>query len=229
MKKLLLIFTLLLPALPAWAAPQQSHNEIRQAITRFVRMQTQSLPGKVEIKVDEIDRRLQLNACPALETFLPPGGHLLGNGTVGVRCPKSGTVSGWTLYVPVHITVTATLLVTNRPLPRGKVMSPDDFSDQSGVITQADMLTDPAQVTGKILRYGVGAGQILRQSMLRDPYAVVQGQNVPVVVEGRGFHVRSEGKALNNAAEGENVQVRTASGRVVSGTAQENGEVVVRP
>lgn len=230
MKKRLLMILLLLPAaLPAFAAPQQNHQEIRAAITRFVHAQTLSLPGKVDIKVNEIDNRLRLNACPALEVFLPPGGHLLGNGTVGVRCPGSSGSNSWKLFIPVHVTVTTTLLVTSQPLPRGKIMSADDFSGQSGVMTQADMLTDPKQIIGKVLKYSVAAGQSIRQEMLRDPYTVSQGQTVSVVVEGQGFKVRSQGKALNNAAEGQNVQVRTLSGRVISGVAQENGDVAVNP
>ena len=229
MKKYFLILALWLPVLPAQAAPLQSHKEIHQAITDFVRMQTRSLPGKVDIQVDEVDHRLQLEACPALEPFLPPGGHLLGNGTVGVRCVQSNGVRGWTLFVPVHVTVTTTLLVTSCPLPQDTVMAMNDFIGQTGELTQPSMLTDPALVVGKVLRYSMGAGQVLKQEMLRDPYTINEGQSVPVVVEGQGFKARSEGKALNNAAQGQYVQVRTSSGRVVSGIANANGEVVIRP
>jgi flagella basal body P-ring formation protein FlgA len=229
MKKHLLIWALWLPALPALAVPLQNHKEIHQAISDFVHAQTRMLSGKVDIRVDEIDGRLQLEACPALEPFLPPGGHLLGNGTVGVRCVQSNGVRGWTLFVPVHVTVTTTLLVTSRPLPQGTVMATNDFIGQTGELTQPSMLTDPELVVGKVLRYSMGAGQVLKQEMLRDPYTVTEGQSVPIVVEGQGFKARSEGKALNNAAQGQNVQVRTSSGRVVSGIANANGEVVIRP
>lgn len=225
----LLLALLLLPVSTAAAATLQSHEQIRTAITHYVRTQTQALPGKVDIKVNQIDDRLRLTACPKMEVFLPPNGRLLGNGTVGVRCPQTSKVKGWRLFVPVHVTVTTTLLVSSQPLSRGKLMSADDFTGQSGVMTQPDMLTDPAEIIGKVLKYSVGAGQVIRREMLRDPYAINQGQTVPVVVEGRGFKVRSQGRALNNAAKGQNVQVRTESGRVVSGTANENGEVTVRP
>ena len=229
MKIILLLLALLLPSSSATAAVQQNHDDIVKTITQFIREQTQGLPGKVEVTVEKVDPRLHLDACPAMEAFIPPGSHLLGNSIVGVRCPQTATTKGWTLFVPAHITVTTTLFVTSRPLPQGQVLGMEDFSGQSGMLTQPGILTDPAQITGKVLRFSVGAGQILRREMLRDPYTIVQGQNVPIVVEGAGFSVRSEGKALNNAAAGQNVQLRTASGRVVSGIAQENGEVVVRP
>lgn len=241
----LLPCVLLFIASPVWAGAQpgtqQSHSEIRAAIAAFVHAQTRTLPGQVTVKVEEIDRRVTLSACPALEAFLPPGSQLLGNSTVGVRCPKGspanqdarepGTTdkNGWTLFVPVHIKVSASLLVASRPLQQGHVLSAEDVASQSGELTQAGILTDPLQATGKILKYGIGAGQVLRQDMLRAPYAVTQGQTVQLQVEGVGFKVRSEGQALNNAAEGQNVQVRTISGQVVSGTAQSNGTVAVRP
>ena len=183
----------------------------------------------MDIKVDPIDGRLRLNACPDMEAFLPPGVHLPGNLAVGVRCPQSKGVLGWSVFVPAHVTVTTTLLVTSRPLPQGTVMSADDFNGQNGELTQSTLITNPSQVIGKVLRYGVAAGQALRQDMLRAPYAVTEGQTVPIVVQQDNFTVRSEGKALNNAAQGEDVQVRTSSGRVVTGTANASGEVVVQP
>ena len=76
----------LLCTMSAWAVPQQSHAEIHTTITAFVHEQTLTLPGQVTITVNEIDRRISLPACPALEAFLPPGGRLLGNSTVGIRC-----------------------------------------------------------------------------------------------------------------------------------------------
>jgi len=54
---------------------------------------------------------------------------------------------------------------------------------------------------------------VLKQDMLRAPYAVTQGQKVQLQVEGPGFKVHSEGLALSNAAEGQSVQIRTASGK----------------
>jgi len=88
-------------------------------------------------------------------------------------------------------------------------------------------LTDPSQVIGKTLRYGIAAGQVLREQMLRPAYSVTQGQTVQLVAKGTGFSINSEGAALNNASEGQSVQVRVKSSRVIGGVAQTNGVVEV--
>ena len=205
---------------------QQSHADIIAAVTAFVRAQTHSLPGQVAIKADEIDRRVVLSACPTLETFLPMGSRLLGNGMVGVRCPAQ---KGWTLFVPVHVTVSVDMLITNKAIPQGHMLTAEDLSSQHGELAQLDVLTDPTQAIGKILKNGLGAGQVLKQDMLRAPYVVTQGQTVQLQVAGAGFSIRSEGHALGNAAEGQAVQVKTGSGQVLSGTARADGIVEIRP
>ena len=228
MKKFHFLLTaiLLLLALPVHAVAQQSHADILNAVTAFVRAQTHDLPGKVTFKVNEIDPRTKRSACPKLEVFLPAGSQLLGNSMVGVRCPDK---NGWTLFVPVHVSVSVDMLITNKPLPQGRVLQAEDISIQNAEMTQTGILIAPSQAIGKILKNGVGAGQVLKQEMLRAPYVVTQGQMVQLQAVGAGFSVRSEGQALNDAAEGQIVKVKTASGQMVSGTALPGGVVEIRP
>jgi flagella basal body P-ring formation protein FlgA len=63
--------------------------------------------------------------------------------------------------------------------------------------------------------------------MLRQPMVVRQGQNVRVVSGGAGFQVSGEGRAMANALAGQVVQVRLASGQVISGIAQNDGSIAV--
>lgn len=205
---------------------QQNHAEIHEAVTTFVSKQTSAMQGQVAIKVDDIDRRTARPACPALEIFLPPGAQLLGNSMVGVRCPGK---KGWTLFVPVHVKVSVNMLIASKPLPQGQVLRAEDISSQNGELTQTGILTDPAQAVGKVLKFGVSTGQVLKQDMVRAPHAITQRQTVQLQIEGNGFSIRSEGQALNDAAEGQTVRVKTASGQVVSGTARGDGIVEIRP
>ena len=217
----------LLCNLSAWAVPQQSHAEIRKTITVFVHEQTLTLPGQVTITVNEIDRRILLPACPALEAFLPSGGQLLGNSTVGIRCTSD--TKQWTLFVPVQIKVSASVLIANSTLQQGHVLRAEDIGNQESELMQTGILTDPLQAIGKVLRYSVRTGQILKQDMLRAPYAIRQGQTVQIQIKKQGFKVYADGQALNNAAEGQTVQVKTSSNQVVSGIVQPDGAVNVGP
>ena len=90
MKKSLFVLLFLLPltTLAAAAAAPQDHAAIQAAAEVFMREQTLTLPGRQEIKVGAVDKRLVLPECVKLEAFLPQGAQLVGNSMVGVRCPK---------------------------------------------------------------------------------------------------------------------------------------------
>jgi len=250
MNKLLLITLLLLQPAVANAAQTentstsssattQDHTQIRKVVAGFVQQQTAALPGKVAFQVDEIDRRINLPKCTHLEAFLPPGSRLAGKTSVGVRCndlaPGKGTSNrparkqGWSIFVPVQIRHSLNLLTSARQLPLGHTLQEEDLASQTTESLQQGGFTDPQQVIGKVLRYGISAGQVLREDMLRQPYSVKQRQIVQLAIQGDGFSIRSEGVALNNASEGQAVQVRVASGRVISGIARADGVVEIAP
>ncbi len=208
------------------SVPAQNHALIKSAVTDFVQQQTTPLSGKVTFKVDDIDPRITLQECAKLEAFLPPGSQLIGKVSVGVRCNE---LNGWNIFVPVQIKISLKLLASARQLPPGHTLQEADLSTLTTETTHAGGITDPRQATGKVLRYGIAAGQVLREDMLRPPYSVVQGQVVQFAVQGSGFSIGSEGIALNNASEGQAVQIRVASGRVISGIARSNGKVEISP
>jgi flagella basal body P-ring formation protein FlgA len=223
---LVLLASLLLGASAAQAAAPQSHAKIREVALAYLQTQTQTLPGKVSLQIGDIDSRTVLRACTALEAFTPSGSQLIGKTSIGVRCNEKPV---WSVFVQASIRVSADMLVANRPLAQNTVLSANDFSLQNGELGQPGILIDPAQAIGKTLKFAIGAGQVLRQDMLRAPFVVTQGQTTEVRVRSEGFSVRSSGQALNNGAEGQTVQVRMASGQVVSGTVATDGSVEVRP
>lgn len=222
--RLTLLALLYLASTSAAAVTPQSHTEIRDTVFAFVRAQTQGLPGKVSIQVEELDKRIVLPACPLLEAFLPAGARLNGNSSVGVRCNAQ---KGWSVFVPVTVKISVSLLTASNTLQQGQSVRAEDLGSLSSETLQADTLSDPAQAIGKVMKFGVGKGQLLRQNMLRDPYTVTQGQTVQLLVAGAGFSIRSEGQALYNAAEGQTTSVRTASGQKITG-AVKNGAIEIR-
>ena len=225
MKKSLLMGLLLLQSFALAAIGTQDHALIKDAVTAFVQQQTTDLPGKVTFRVEEIDRRISLPECGKLEVSLPSGGRLIGKTAVKVRCNEA---LGWSISVPVQIRVSSNLLISARALPLGHAMREEDLATQATETTQSGGLADAKQVVGKVLRHGVVAGQVLREEMLRPPYSIVQGQAVQMIVRGNRFSVRNDGIALNNASEGQIVQVRTNSGRLLSGIVGADGVVEIR-
>ncbi len=221
---LLVILTAALPCAQA-AGGMQSHAEIHKVATEFVKALTKNMPGKVSYAIDEIDSRVAFPACTQLEAFLPTGAQTQGRTTIGIRCNDK---NGWSLFIPANITITMDMLVSSHPLQQGQVIGQGDYLPQSGEVTQPGIITNETQILGKVVKYNIGAGQLLRQDMFRPPYAVTQGQTVQLVVEGNGIKLRTEGQALNNAADGQTTQVRVASGQIISGIARTNGIVEVQ-
>lgn len=209
-------------ALAAPAAPDALRREVEQ----FAYQQLAGQAGEVRVEVGALDPGLTLPRCQRLEVFLPPGVRLWGTVNVGVRCAAG---AAWTVYVPVTVRVHAPVVTAARPLAAGRPLAADDLTLKTLDLTQLPpgVLTDPAQAVGQTLTVGLLPGYPLRQDMLRAPLVIRQGQTVKLIVQGEGFRVSAEGRALTNASPGQTVQVRTASGQTVSGVARPDGSVEV--
>lgn len=211
------------------AAPAQTQDlaEIQRAAEAYALSQTVRLPGKVEVKAGAIDARSRLSRCESLQPFLAPEVKLWGESNVGVRCLKPET---WTVNVPVSVKVTANVVVTARAAGRGQTLTDEDLELQSADLTQlpADVLTDLEDAIGMAPMAALPAGMTLREDMLREPSAVSTGQRVRIVFEGDGFTASSLGRSLGDASVGDTVQVRAASGKILTAVVQEPGVVRVR-
>ena len=228
MKTLLTALACLL-SLPAAAqinAPRQDPGAIRSTIEQFLRVQSAASPGEVTITVGQLDARMNLPACPAPQAFLPAGSRVWGKTSVGVRCLAP---SPWTVYVTAQVKVIAEYVASAVPLAQGQVVGPNDVMRMKGDLTTlpSGVLTDPSQAIGRTVAMSVGMGSPMRVDSLRTERVVQQGQAVRLVSSGPGFSVATEGRALNNAAEGQIAQARTAAGQVVSGVARAGGYVDV--
>lgn len=206
----------------------QKMSVVLKVVDSYVKGETETLPGEVIISQGKIDNRITLPKCTTLEAFIPTGSQLWGNTSVGVRCNNP---SSWTIYVQINIQVMADVIHVARPLTRGTPLVAEDVKLQRVNLTQMPegIFTELSQVIGKVPLSSLSSGQLLRQSALRLPHVILRGQKVILHIQGQGFSVSSEGLALADAAEGQVVQVRNESGRVISGIARNDGIVVVRP
>lgn len=217
------------------AAPHSKRGQhqdislIRNAVENFIHSNTGNLPGQVIVNVGQIDKQLILPQCSYLEPFIPAGSRLWGKTSIGVRCDSQP--DSWTVYVQAEISVMTHVLHLARPIAAGQVLTYEDIAPQNvNLIHMPEgILTDAAQVIGKVATSNLSAGQPLRPQMLRAPYVILRGQTVNLVVQGRGFSVRSEGQALADAVEGQVVQVRNKSGKIITGLARINSIVEIQP
>ncbi len=205
---------------------KQDLSLVKTQITDFLQTQTIGYPGKVSINVGAIDPNIKLAACPEVQIFLPVGSRAWGKTSVGVRC---NAPVNWTIYVQAAVNVAAQYLVAAAPLAQGQVLTSQDVMFEKGDLTQlpAGIFTDISQALGRSVMISMNAGTVFRQEMLKIAPVVQQGQNVKLISVGKGFSVSAEGQALAKANEGQLVQVKVASGQVISGIAKNGGQVEV--
>ena len=221
---LLLISPLALAQQPAPA--RQDLGALRQVVEQYLKSQTAGLPGKVGVNVGKIDQRMNLAAGPAPEAFQQPGARAWGKTTVGVRCAAPAT---WTVYIQAQVSVVSEYVAAAVPLMQGKEIDKSQLAIVKGDIAALPngVVTDIEQAIGRTSTVSLASGAPLRLDLLRSKPVVQQNQAVRLVLTGNGFSVSSEGRAIGTAGEGQVVQVRTASGTMVSGTAKAGGLVEV--
>lgn len=223
--KLFLLLPLLLLTQPV--AARQDPLAVKNAVEDFLRIQTQGLPGQADFTVGGIEPRNNLMPCASFEVALPPGARAWGRTNVSVSCQAE---KGWKIFVPVRIRILGSYLITARPLSQGQIVVDADLTKNSGDLASLPdgILTEADQALGRSVTQSVAAGRPLRGDMLRQTMAVLQGQSVKVLSKGPGFQVTAgEGRALNNAIDGQVVQARMANGHIVSGIARSGGVVEV--
>lgn len=219
--------TILIIASTMWATASAAPvAPIQRAIVEFLDVQNKGLPGQASYSIGAINASGLPDDCRNLNVTMDANARPWGKTHVNVRCTEG---SAWSLYVPVDIHVLVNYVVSTRPLTAGQVISAADIRQRQGDLADLPqgILTDLAQAIGQLTHVSLPADRPLRADMLRQPWVVKQGQNVKVVSGGISFQVSSDGRALNNAAAGQVVQVRLASGQVLSGIAQQDGTIAI--
>ncbi len=178
------------------------------------------------VEIGALDKRLRLQACERYDYFLPAGARLWSGGSMGVRCRAP---SPWTLYLTYNVQLTGSALTVQSPLPSRHLLAPKDVSSSLVRFEQDPGLYLLSIPTGAITQRPLAANQPLLIQDLVLPDVIRAGARVRVRVQGEGFTVSQEGKALNAAKAGGSVQVKMPTGRIVRGMANQAGEVEIQP
>ncbi len=220
----------------AIAAPQtgtahaiESHARILDTARGFLEQQLAGRSGKSEIGIGAIDHRLRLARCDgALEGYLPPGGRLSGNTSVGVRCTGA---RAWKLYVTARISLLEEVVVARGFLPRGTVIGPEhvEIAERDVSTSAHGYLGDLDLVIGMVVKQPLQGGLVLTPAMIDRPRLIRRGDKVVIVSRTGNFEVRMAGNALADGAEGDRIRVRNNnSKRIVEGRVTAHGAVLVQ-
>jgi flagella basal body P-ring formation protein FlgA len=215
-------------AVDAPASALESHQRIVRTARDFIAARLAAEhPGKAVIDMGSIDDRLRLPRCGVTpQGFLPAGGRLLGNVSIGVRCGEA-----WKLYVPARVKLNEDVLVAATYLPRGVQLRPEDFTVVTRELADAPQgyFTSIDQAVGMIVKQPILAGTMISPSMLKKPTLIRRGDEVDIVSRSGTIEVRMKGSALGDGCEGDRVKVRNKnSKRIIEGLIDEDGSVVVQ-
>lgn len=201
------------PAIEAMLATQVEQFALEASLAA-------SAPGlRVQVRIGQLDPRLRLAPCTAVQPYLPNGTRLWGASRIGLRCTDPAT--RWNVFLPIRVDVFGTALVTDTPLPAGHVLAATDLrsSEVNLAATPTAPLAREALAVGRTLARPLPAGAALQAIDLRARQWFSAGDSVRLVAAGSGWRIHGEGEALAPGVEGQSVRVRTGSGRVVSGVA----------
>jgi len=182
-------------------------------VAHFLKTQAQAENrGALRIRI-EPPKTKGLAPCDTWDAVSPKG--LRSHTSIQVRCLAPHP---WTLYVQTHLSLPGVYYTAARTLAPGETVAPDDLRTVRADLLHlsADTVTEAAQAVGRVTTQRIRKGGTLKSGVLRDAQSIQRGQRVHTEARGPGFSMRGAGFALQSGAPGSLIQVRTASGSVVS-------------
>ena len=223
-----------LSLLLAWSAHAQQQVNTPQdlvALTQqwvdqaLAQLPADASPLRMQVQVGQLDSRLRLAPCQRVEPYLPPGARLWGRTRLGLRCLEGET--RWNVFLPLTVQAFGPAWVLTGNVASGATLTESDAmqSEVDWAANPAAVVTNPQAWVGQVAALPLSAGQALRQNMVRAPYLFKAGAPVQIRVQGPGFAVTSSGQAMAAGAAGQNVRIRMANGKIISGIVNFDGTI----
>ena len=212
----------------AGAASAQNVEQVgQQWLNQALSKGTQELPLRMEVELGRLDPRLNLTPCARMEPYLPNGSKLWGRTRIAIRCLEGNRL--WNVFLPVTVKAWGPAWVLTNNQSMGDVLQPQDAvqSEVDWAAETAAVIALPDDWVGQTAARPLMSGQTLRQGMVRPAQLFKPGAPVKLLAGGVGFQVTSYGQALSGGGPGQTVRVRMDNGRIVSGTVNAQGDVVI--
>ncbi|BES84333.1 flagella basal body P-ring formation protein FlgA [Pectobacterium araliae] len=220
MKKIYYYLCLATPCFFILCAPINA-NDLPAQINQFFASRFQESTNTVNVLIKSPES--QWPQCEAPQITLPGNTKMWGNVSLSVRCEQQRR------FIQTEVQVTGNYVTSSRPINRGTTLTEKDIGLTKG---RLDLLPLRPVLTlqsaqGAVLLRDLTPGQVITASMIRRAWVVKAGQSVQIIAQGDGFMINGEGKAMNNAAAGQAVRVRTANGQIISGITSEDGIILI--
>lgn len=159
--------------------------------------------------------------CAEPHLSLSGSQRLTGNRTVVARCGNKKH------FLQIRIEAEGTWWLAARNMKTGSVLSREDVVSRHGSLANlpAGVVMNIDHIHGAVLTRPARAGQPLMENQLRQRWRVHRGEEIDVIAYGRGFHIMTRGKALDNAVVHGAVRVRMKNGQLVKGSVNKDGSV----
>ncbi|MCG8325016.1 MAG: flagellar basal body P-ring formation protein FlgA [Thiotrichales bacterium] len=208
--------------------PHHSLEDIRLTARDFVLSTLPDQSYEYTVLTDKLDPRLRLSRCQIpLEAWYPQQGRRAGNITVGIRCTDERP---WSIYVPVSVNYFAEVVVANRPLQRGAIITAEDVRlERKNLSFRADNhISSIEEVIGRELVHSLQLGHVLSNRNLKLPVIIKRGQRVTLLARTDSFEVQMEGEAMMDGVAGQYIKVRNSrSKRVIQGQVKSSNIIYI--
>lgn len=159
---------------------------------------------------------------------VPAGMARVGKVTFPVSFFKNG-VETKTLWGIAHIKVYRQAMVALKPLKANSMIKDSDVKlSRVDVRDTQDALFSADEAVGKIAIRPIGAGTVIKKDYIKPETLVKRGDTVVVRAETGSISIKSKGTAVENGYRGRSINVKTASGREITGVVVGPGEIAVR-
>ncbi|MFM7272813.1 MAG: flagellar basal body P-ring formation chaperone FlgA [Gammaproteobacteria bacterium] len=165
-----------------------------------------------EVEAGAIDSRLALGSCATPPTVDVDLSRLSSRLNARVRCAGP---SPWSLYIPVTLRIYRDVVVADRALPRGTILSASDLrvEERDSLAANQPVLERIEDAVGQGLRRPLAPNTILGPAALESPVLVRRGERITVSVRSGGISVSTVAEALRDGRKGERIQARNLQSR----------------
>ena len=163
-----------------------------------------------------IDSRLKLKKCDKPLTF-DHNQKTTFNGTTSIKVSCSSP-HPWSIYTKHMVSIKKSVLVINKNLPKGHIISNRDISyaTKNTKNLRNGYISDKSFVLGNQLKRSIREGQPIYNNQLEPVELIKKGDKVNISAKVGSLTVMTSGTALDNGRKGEQIDVKNKhSSRVI--------------